>query len=68
MKSVWTSHNAMAENLTQYKAYSPLLALLQQHGIPKDAISQVSNGIAQIVAEAWQSRPGSQAAAGEHWH
>ncbi|WIA31654.1 hypothetical protein OEZ86_002565 [Tetradesmus obliquus] len=54
----------MAENLTQYKAYPPLLALLQQHGLPKDAISHVSDGIAQIVAEALQTRQGGQAAAG----
>jgi hypothetical protein len=56
----------MAENLTQYKAYPPLLALLQQHGLPKDAISHVSDGIAQIVAEALRGRQGGQAAAGEH--
>ncbi|WIA11566.1 hypothetical protein OEZ85_011674 [Tetradesmus obliquus] len=54
----------MAENLTQYKAYPPLLALLQQHGLPKDTISHVSDGIAQIVAEALQARQGGQAAAG----
>jgi hypothetical protein len=55
----------MAENLTQYKAYPPLLALLQQHGLPKDAISHVTDRVAQIVAEALQRAQGNHAAAGE---
>jgi hypothetical protein len=55
----------MAENLTQYKAYPPLLALLQQHGLPKDAISHVTDRVAQVVAEALQRAQGNQAAAGE---
>jgi hypothetical protein len=65
MRRLSSAFIAMAENLTQYKAYPPLLALLQQHGLPKDAISHVTDRVAQVVAEALQRAQGYQAAAGE---